>query len=84
MAEWNRIPWYEQRLLVEGLIAESPWIGRVAMLNKTEDPLDTRTGLFADPAEDDDYEGSAEDLGSLGIQVRKKEKMTPVYKALGS
>jgi hypothetical protein len=85
MDEWDRLPWFEQKLLSEGLVNESPWIGRVAMMEKASDPLDTRAGVFSDPIdEDDNFEGSADDLSSFGIQVRKKEKMTPVYKAIGS
>lgn len=53
------------------------------MLNKAEDPLDTRTGVFADPFEETD-EGSADDLSSFGIKVNRSTKMTPVYKVPGS
>lgn len=53
------------------------------MLQKAQDPLDIRNGLFSDPDLDDD-EGSAEDLSSLGMQVRKSGKLTPVYKQPGT
>lgn len=82
-AEWNRTPWWEQNILREGLEAEAPWIGRALMMSKATDPLDITTGLFAntfDP-EREETEGTAEDLSSFGIQVRKSGKMTPVYQS---
>lgn len=51
------------------------------MLDKAQDPLDLRAGLFANPyAEPDSSEGSAEDLASFGIQVNHSDRMTPLYR----
>lgn len=64
-------------------MSESPWIGRVAMLDKAADPLDTRQGIFSNPFEDTD-EGTADDLGGFGIQVKQSEKYTPVYRSVSA
>ncbi len=79
-AEWDRLPWWEQAIYQEGLQNEAPWIGRSVMLNKADDPLDVRKGLFGNPYEDDD-EGSAEDLASFGIRVNQSATVTPVYRS---
>lgn len=79
--EWDRLPWWEQAIYQEGLHAEAPWIGRTVMLNKADDPLDTRDGLFGNPFHfEDDDEGSAEDLAGLGITVRRSDKPVPLYR----
>lgn len=48
------------------------------MLNKAEDPLDVRKGLFLNPYTEDE---EADDLGSVGITIRQSSKMTPVYRS---
>lgn len=76
MAEWDRLPWYEQRLLQEGLNAEQPWVPRAAMLARVQDPLNLALGLFADigaPEEDET------DLSDLGITIRRSTVVTPLY-----
>lgn len=52
------------------------------MLDKADNPLDLKTGLFADDQDESD-EGSAQDLADLGMVVRKSEKFTPVYVPAG-
>lgn len=54
------------------------------MLQKTEDPLNTQTGVFANPFESDEFEGTAEDLGTFGIKVNRSTKGTPVYRSAAS
>lgn len=81
MADWDRTSWAEQRLLREGLEHEAPWVGRAVMLNKADNSLDLKKGLFADIEDEDDGEGSAEDLGALGMNVKVSQKMTPVYRS---
>lgn len=51
------------------------------MLQKAEDPLDTRVGAFSDRFVPDDDEGSADDLAGLGMKVRKSTKAVPVYRS---
>lgn len=50
------------------------------MLQKADDPLDIRKGVFESPFEDD-LEGTADDLASFGIKVNRSTKMTPVYRS---
>jgi hypothetical protein len=56
------------------------------MMQKADDPLDTRYGAFpamwaeVDGAE----EGSADDLRGLGMKVRTSTKLVPVHKAPGA
>lgn len=77
MAEWDRLPWYEQRLLTEGLFAEQPWVPRAAMLQRVDDPLSLRRGLFGDLVLGDEDDN---DLSSLGITVRRSTTVTPIYR----
>lgn len=82
MADWDRTPWYEQRLLREGLIAEQPWIQRAAMTTRIEDPLALRSGAFAsEPGEDPTDEGDS--LESYGVQIRRSTVVTPLYQPMG-
>lgn len=76
MAEWDRLPWYEQRVYQEGLQAERPWIQRAAMLNRAEDSLNLNVGLFADLGDDEEDEA---DLSDLGINIRRSTVVTPLY-----
>lgn len=39
-SEYNRMPWWEQKLYIQGLQAERPWIPRSAMMSKAQDTLD--------------------------------------------
>lgn len=79
--EWSKTPWWEQNILREGLEMEAPWIGRVAMTEKAEDTLNIQLGAFGNPFEEDLDDGSADLLASDGIQVRRSDKMTPVYQS---
>ena len=79
MAEWDRLPWYEQRLLQEGLRAEQPWIQRAAMVSRVDDPLSLSTGVFSDELDALD-ESSADDLSDIGINIRKSTVVTPLYR----
>lgn len=80
--EWDRLPWWEQQIYREGLEAEAPWIGRVVQLQKADDPLDVRKGLFENPyAAEESDEGSAADLASFGIRVNRSTRGTPVYRS---
>lgn len=81
-SEWDRTGWDEQILLTEGLQAEMPWIGRVVMLQKAENPLDPRNGVFGPITEEDEEQGSAADLQSFGVRVNQSKKMTPVYRSV--
>jgi hypothetical protein len=78
MAEWNRTPWYEQRLLQEGLYAEQPWIQRAVMMQRTEDPLSLQSGLFGDLQDD---QNQPDDLESFGVRIRRSDVLTPVYRS---
>lgn len=51
------------------------------MMSKAEDPLDIRKGVFGNPFQSDENEGSADDLAGFGIKVRQSTKMTPVYRS---
>jgi hypothetical protein len=81
MREWDRLPWYEQRLLHEGLRAEQPWIQRAVMLDRADDPLSLRGGLFDDLAFDDDEQ--PDDLAEFGVNIRRSEAITPLYQPAG-
>jgi hypothetical protein len=80
-ADWNRTPWWEQRLLREGLQLEQPWIQRAALLQRVDDPLALRMGAFASEPGDDTDE--SDDLTSLGVQVRRSNVVTPLYRPAG-
>lgn len=78
MAEWDRTPWYEQRILREGLHAEQPWIQRAAMVSRVEDPLSLGAGVFSDQLDGPD--GDEADLSTVGITVRQSSVVTPLYR----
>lgn len=81
MAEWDRTPWYEQRVLQEGLFAEQPWIQRSALMTKVDDPLSLRAGVFADEMDPAAEEGDS--LESYGVQIRRSTNVTPLYRPIG-
>lgn len=54
------------------------------MLQKADDALDIRKGVWDSPFVADDDEGSADDLAGFGIRVNKSDKVTPVYKLPGA
>jgi hypothetical protein len=78
IAEWNRTPWYEQRILQEGLYAEQPWIQRAVMMQRADDSLSLGSGLFADLQLEQEQ---PDDLESFGVQVRRSEVVTPIYRS---
>jgi hypothetical protein len=77
MDAWDRLPWYEQRLLQEGLHAEQPWIQRAVMLSRADDPLSLGTGLFSEIGGTDEDEN---DLSELGINIRRSSVVTPIHR----
>jgi hypothetical protein len=79
MAEWDRTPWWEQRLLREGLWAEQPWIQRAALLDRVDDPLSLRSGVFCDDMSDLDG-GDSDDLTGFGVQIHRSATVTPLYR----
>ena len=81
-AEWDRTPWYEQRILTEGLYAEQPWIQRAAMVERVENPLNLASGLFGELLLDDP--DGEDDLTDIGINVRRATTSTPVYQPAGA
>lgn len=70
-SEFNKLSWWEQKLAVEGLSAQRPWVSRTAM---TEKPKDLLQGAFQPEAmtadEEDDF------LAATGFRVRTVEVQT--------
>lgn len=80
MAEWDRTPWYEQRILQEGLFAEQPWIQRAALLERVSDPLALASGVFyGEPGADPEPKGDG--LASYGVRIRRSDVVTPIYRS---
>jgi len=68
--EWDRTPWWLQKIYREGLQAEIPW-ATFPQLKETFNPFDPKYGVF----QDDDlngqktYEASLTGLAEMGFNI---------------
>lgn len=67
--EWDRLPWWVQKIYHEGLERERPWVTMPA-LERPYDPLDESTGAFETETAWTTYESSSVALAQMGFTIQ--------------